>query len=161
MTDHRWDIVIRGATLFDGTGAAPSVGDLAVRGDRIAAIGEIEGTGAAIEIDAHGLALAPGFIDVHSHDDFAVLTTPAMDFKLMQGVTSEVVGNCGMGAAPYSAVREHFGTFFGDDEYGRRAIRVRFVWSRIERDQARWEQAFSRDEGNSWETNWIMDFTRA
>lgn len=115
MTDHRWDIVIRGATLFDGTGAASSVGDLAVRGDRIAAIGEIEGTGAAIEIDAHGLALAPGFIDVHSHDDFAVLTTPAMDFKLMQGVTSEVVGNCGMGAAPYSAVREHFGTFFGDD----------------------------------------------
>ena len=79
MTGHRWDIVIRGATLFDGTGVAPSVGDLSVLGDRIAAIGEIEGTGAAIEIDARGLALAPGFIDVHSHDDFAVLTTPAMD----------------------------------------------------------------------------------
>jgi N-acyl-D-amino-acid deacylase len=115
MTGHRCDILIRRATFFDGTGAAPSVGDLSVRGDRIAAIGEIEGTGAAIEIDAHGLALAPGFIDVHSHDDFAVLTTPAMDFKLMQGVTTEVVGNCGMGAAPYSAVREHFSTFFGHD----------------------------------------------
>src|ERR1700674_3466575 len=115
MTGHRWDIVFRGPTLFDGTGAAPSVGDLAVLGDRITAIGEIEGAGAAIEIDAHGLALAPGFIDVHSHDDFAVLTTPAMDFKLMQGVTSEVVGNCGMGAAPYPAVREHFSTFFGND----------------------------------------------
>jgi N-acyl-D-amino-acid deacylase len=114
MTGHQWDIVIRGATLFDGTGAAPSVGDLSVLGDRIAAIGEIEGAGAAIEIDAHGLALAPGFIDVHSHDDFAVLTTPAMDFKLMQGVTTEVVGNCGMGAAPYPALREHFSTFFGN-----------------------------------------------
>ncbi|HVA84085.1 MAG TPA: D-aminoacylase [Candidatus Binataceae bacterium] len=119
MSVHRWDIVIRGARIFDGTGTPPFVGDLAVRGDRIAAVGEVEGAavlerGAVIEIDARGLALAPGFIDVHSHDDFAVLTTPAMDFKLMQGVTTEVVGNCGMGAAPYQAVREHFGTFFGD-----------------------------------------------
>jgi hypothetical protein len=56
------------------------------------------------------------------------------------------------------------GTFFGEDEYERRAIRVRFVWSRIARDAARWEQAFSLDEGDSrgasWETNWIMDFKR-
>jgi N-acyl-D-aspartate/D-glutamate deacylase len=113
MSGERWDVVIRGARIFDGTGAAPVIGDLAVRGDRIAAVGEVEGE-AAHEIDARGLALAPGFIDVHSHDDFAVLATPAMDFKLMQGVTTEVIGNCGMGAAPYEAVREHFGTFFGD-----------------------------------------------
>ncbi len=52
------------------------------------------------------------------------------------------------------------GTFHGDDVFERRPIRVRFVWSRVERDQARWEQAFSRDAGQSWETNWIMDFTR-
>lgn len=52
------------------------------------------------------------------------------------------------------------GTFYGDDVHERRAIRVRFVWSRLGRDQAHWEQAFSRDEGNSWETNWVMDFTR-
>jgi N-acyl-D-amino-acid deacylase len=113
MIDNRWDLVIRGARIFEGTGATPFVGDLAVRGDRIAAVGQVE-SAAAIEIDARGFALAPGFIDVHSHDDFAVLTTPAMDFKLMQGVTTEVIGNCGMGAAPYAAVREHFGTFFGD-----------------------------------------------
>ena len=112
MNTDRWDIVIRGARIFDGTGAAPFHGSLAVRGDRIAAMGEIEGA-AALEIDGRGLALAPGFIDVHSHDDFAVLATPAMDFKLMQGVTTEVVGNCGMGAAPYPTVREHFGIFFG------------------------------------------------
>jgi len=97
MSDNRWDVVIRGAHIFDGTGAAPFAGNLAVRGDRIAALGEVEGD-ATLEINARGLALAPGFIDVHSHDDFAVLTTPAMDFKLMQGVTTEVIGNCGMGA---------------------------------------------------------------
>jgi N-acyl-D-aspartate/D-glutamate deacylase len=113
MSENRWDIVVRGARIFDGTGAASFAGSLAVRGDRIAAIGEVEGA-AALEIDARGFALAPGFIDVHSHDDFAVLITPTMDFKLMQGVTTEVVGNCGIGAAPYPALREHFGTFFGD-----------------------------------------------
>src|SRR5271170_1013197 len=119
MTDNRWDLVIRGARIFDGTGAAPFVGDLAVRGDRIVAVGQVDSATAiageaTIEIDARGLALAPGFIDVHSHDDFAILTTPAMDFKLMQGVTTEVVGNCGMGAAPFKTVREHFSIFFGE-----------------------------------------------
>lgn len=53
------------------------------------------------------------------------------------------------------------GTFFGDDTFDGRAIRVRFLWSGIAREAARWEQAFSLDEGNSWETNWFMDFTRA
>jgi hypothetical protein len=52
------------------------------------------------------------------------------------------------------------GTFHGDDEHDGRAIRVRFLWSRITPQSARWEQAFSLDEGNSWETNWTMDFTR-
>ena len=52
------------------------------------------------------------------------------------------------------------GIFHGDDVFERRPIRVRFVWSRIEPDRARWEQAFSRDAGASWETNWIWDFTR-
>ena len=58
MQSDRWDVVIRGARVFDGTDAPPFTGSLAVRGDRIAAIGEIEG-GASLEIDAHGLALAP------------------------------------------------------------------------------------------------------
>ncbi|WIM14120.1 DUF1579 domain-containing protein [Enhydrobacter sp.] len=52
------------------------------------------------------------------------------------------------------------GTFYGDDEWCGRPIRVRYVWSRIAAGSARWEQAFSLDEGNSWETNWIMDFRR-
>jgi hypothetical protein len=53
-----------------------------------------------------------------------------------------------------------FGLFYGDDMLDRRAIRVRFIWSCITDEGARWEQAFSLDEGNSWETNWTMDFTR-
>lgn len=52
------------------------------------------------------------------------------------------------------------GIFYGEDRLGEKPIRVRFIWSRITRGAARWEQAFSADEGNNWETNWTMDFTR-
>lgn len=96
-----YDHVISGATLYDGTGAPGRRADLAIAGDRIAAIEPaIEAPGAP-RIDARGLALAPGFIDVHTHDDFAAVLTPAMGFKVQGGVTSVVVGNCGMGAAPW------------------------------------------------------------
>ncbi len=95
-----WDLVIRDATIYDGSGAAPFKGSLALVGDRIARVGDVSGEGVQ-EIDGRGYAVAPGFIDVHSHDDFAVFLTPEMDFKVMQGVTTDVVGNCGMGAAPF------------------------------------------------------------
>jgi len=71
-----------------------------VRGDRIEQVGVVTERG-AVELDAHGLAVSPGFIDVHTHDDFAVVLDPEVRFKTLQGVTSEVVGNCGMGAAPF------------------------------------------------------------
>src|SRR5215469_12429560 len=99
MSEEHLDLVIRGAAIYDGSGAAPSVGDVAIHGVRIAEVGTRARTGAR-EIDGRGLALAPGFIDVHSHDDFAVFTSPEMDFKVMQGVTTDVVGNCGLGVAP-------------------------------------------------------------
>jgi len=95
-----WDLVIRNAIIYDGTGAKPFSGDVAINGDRVASVGDVSGEGVQ-ELDARGRAVAPGFIDVHSHDDFAVFLTPAMDFKVMQGVTTDVVGNCGMGAAPF------------------------------------------------------------
>src|SRR5690348_18402406 len=98
MADRRWDVVIRSATIFDGTGGKPFVADLAITDDRIAELGQVGDVG-GVEINGEGLALAPGFIDVHSHADFAFLLTPEMDFKVMQGVTTDVVGNCGMGAA--------------------------------------------------------------
>ncbi|HVQ75695.1 MAG TPA: D-aminoacylase [Candidatus Binatia bacterium] len=107
MTD-RFDVVIRGGTVYDGTGAPGVIADVGLTGDRIAAVGEVAGRG-GIEVDARGLAVAPGFIDVHSHDDFAVLLDPEMSFKVMQGVTSDVVGNCGSGVVPYEAALTRFG----------------------------------------------------
>jgi N-acyl-D-amino-acid deacylase len=97
-----FDVLIRGATLYDGTGAAARGADVALRGDRIARVGALGEAKAALEIDARGLALAPGFIDVHTHDDFALVVRPEMDFKILGGVTTVVVGNCGFGAAPWA-----------------------------------------------------------
>ncbi|HLX37673.1 MAG TPA: amidohydrolase family protein, partial [Candidatus Binataceae bacterium] len=108
------DVVIRNASIVDGTGAPAFEGDLALRGDRIAKVGKIEHQGTT-QIDAHGMTVAPGFIDVHSHDDWAVFLTPEMDFKLMQGVTTDVVGNCGMGAAPNPAASVIFRALHGSD----------------------------------------------
>ncbi len=106
-THGAFDLLIRGAVVYDGSGAPGQSLDVAIRGERIAAVGTLDDraakTGAVL--DGRGLALAPGFIDVHSHDDFAVLIHPEMDFKLMQGVTTDVVGNCGMGAAPFETAR--------------------------------------------------------
>jgi N-acyl-D-amino-acid deacylase len=94
------DVVIRNASIIDGTGAPPVVGDVAIRADRIDRVGDVAEQG-DVEIDAQGLSLAPGFIDVHTHDDFAAVLHPDMMFKLAGGVTTCVVGNCGFGAAPY------------------------------------------------------------
>jgi N-acyl-D-amino-acid deacylase len=102
-----FDLVIRHGLVVDGTGAPAFAADVAVAGDRIAAVGEVEEEGARA-IDASGLVVAPGFIDVHTHDDLAVLHTPTVDFKVRQGVTTDIVGNCGLGAAPSSEAFLHF-----------------------------------------------------
>lgn len=95
-----FDLTLRNATILDGSGAAPFVGDLAVSKGRIAAIGALGRADAHDTIDASGRALAPGFIDVHTHDDNAVLAGD-MAMKVSQGVTSVVVGNCGVSLAPW------------------------------------------------------------
>jgi N-acyl-D-amino-acid deacylase len=110
-----YDFVIRGATMFDGSGEAPQQVDVAVEGSFIAEIGDVTRT-ARRDIDAANLALAPGFIDVHTHDDFAVLLHPEMAFKVLGGVTTCVVGNCGMGAAPWQAASLMARAFHPDDE---------------------------------------------
>jgi N-acyl-D-amino-acid deacylase len=93
------DVLIQRVALYDGTGTPPVVGDLAVAGDRILVIGDLRNWSAREAIDAQGLALAPGFIDVHTHDDRALLIGD-MANKTSQGVTSVVVGNCGISLAP-------------------------------------------------------------
>ena len=94
-----YDLIIRNGSIVDGTGAPARAGDIAVIGDRIEVVGSVSGT-AKREIDARGLTVAPGFIDVHSHDDAAVIRDPRVDFKIMQGVTTDIAGNCGAGVAP-------------------------------------------------------------
>jgi N-acyl-D-glutamate deacylase/N-acyl-D-amino-acid deacylase len=94
------DVVIRGALLFDGSDQAGIVTDVAIADGRISAIGMLDGAVANQVIHADGLALAPGFIDVHTHDDIEVIRNPSMLSKLSQGVTTVVVGNCGISASP-------------------------------------------------------------
>jgi N-acyl-D-amino-acid deacylase len=97
----RCDTIIRDAVIIDGTGSPRRRGDVAVTGDRIAALGELGAMAASREVAANGKALAPGFIDAHTHDDRAVLCGPAcMLCKLSQGVTTVVVGNCGISLSP-------------------------------------------------------------
>ncbi len=102
-----FDLVIRGGMVYDGSGSPGVRADVGVRGDRVAHVGTIAAR-AGNEVDATGMAVAPGFIDVHSHDDFAVLLEPEMPFKVMQGVTTDVVGNCGSGIVPFEAGLKRF-----------------------------------------------------
>ena len=95
----RYDLVLRNGTVIDGTRAPRYQADLAIAGERIAAIGSIQG-GAGQEIDASGLVVAPGFIDAHTHDDRLMLSAPDMAPKVSQGVTTVIAGNCGISLAP-------------------------------------------------------------
>ncbi|HEY4349174.1 MAG TPA: amidohydrolase family protein [Gaiellaceae bacterium] len=93
------DLVIRGGTILDGTGGEPYPGDLAIEGGRLSAVGSVPSVECP-EIDATGLLVAPGFIDVHSHSDYTLLVDPRAKSAIHQGVTLEVVGNCGFGCFP-------------------------------------------------------------
>ncbi len=93
------DIVIRGGEIVDGTGAAPSLGDVAIDGDRIAAVGQVAGKGKR-EIDAKGMAVTPGFVDLHTHLDAQIGWDPEMTPVSWHGVTTALLGNCGVTFAP-------------------------------------------------------------
>jgi N-acyl-D-aspartate/D-glutamate deacylase len=96
-----YDLVFRRATVVDGTGAPPVVADVAVTGGRIAAVGTLgPETDAGRMVEADGLVLAPGFIDIHTHSDVSLFAATAGESKVRQGVTTEVVGNCGFSAYP-------------------------------------------------------------
>jgi N-acyl-D-aspartate/D-glutamate deacylase len=102
------DLIVRDGLIVDGTGAPPFRGDVAVEGGKIAAVGAVNGTRAERVIDAGGRVVCPGFVDPHSHSDFTILTNPTAQSTIRQGVTTEVVGNCGFTYAPVS---EHSRSF--------------------------------------------------
>ena len=95
-----YDLLIKHGTVIDGTGVPGVVADVGVSAGRITAMApHLEGS-AEHEIDASGRIVAPGFIDVHTHSDFTLLSAPGADSKVRQGITTEVVGNCGFSPAP-------------------------------------------------------------
>lgn len=94
------DTLIRNARVLDGSGTDAEVLDVAVDRGRICAMGAGLDVHAAKQMEAEGMALAPGFIDVHTHDDLSVIREPAMLPKISQGVTTVIVGNCGISASP-------------------------------------------------------------
>jgi N-acyl-D-amino-acid deacylase len=98
--DSPYDLIIRNGKLVDGTGNPWYYGDLAIRGDKIAALGRLVKGNARREIDARGLIVAPGFIDMHSHSDFTILEDGDAQSKIRQGVTTEVLGESAS-AGPY------------------------------------------------------------
>ena len=94
------DLLITGATVFDGSGGPGALVDVAVTDGRIAAVGALASMRARDVMIADGKALAPGFIDTHTHDDMALLRQPSHPSKVTQGVTTVVIGNCGVSPAP-------------------------------------------------------------
>jgi N-acyl-D-amino-acid deacylase len=100
MTRETYDFVFANGLIADGSGAPLAPGDVAVTGERIAAVGEAGSLAGRTRIDIDGRVIAPGFIDAHTHDDRALLTGPDMLPKLSQGVTTVVAGNCGISLAP-------------------------------------------------------------
>src|ERR1043166_4493362 len=95
-----YDLLIRNGMLFDGSGAPGTRGDLAIAGGRIAALApSLDGRAEKI-IDAGGLAVTPGFIDIKTHSDFVLPINPKAESKVRQGVTTEIIGHCGFSVAP-------------------------------------------------------------
>ncbi|HYZ98675.1 MAG TPA: amidohydrolase family protein, partial [Acidimicrobiales bacterium] len=97
MTDH--DLVIRGGTVLDGTGAPARTADVAIDGDTVVEVGRVTGT-AARTLDAGGLLVTPGFVDIHAHYDGQASWDERMVPSSWHGVTTVVAGNCGVGFAP-------------------------------------------------------------
>ncbi len=113
-----FDLLVRGATLVDGTGASARPADIGVIGDRVAAVGDLAAVDAsevATLIDATGRIVAPGFIDIHGHSDASVLVDGALVSHLAQGFTTQLSGNCGDSAAPVTPLgREAVETSMAD-----------------------------------------------
>lgn len=93
-------ILIRNGAVIDGTGAPAKDANVAVVDGRVFAVGGVPDMPGAVEIDAEGLTVAPGFIDIHSHSDYTLLVDPRAVSSIFQGVTLEVIGNCGWGCQP-------------------------------------------------------------
>ncbi len=125
-----YDLVIRGGKIIDGTGDSAFIGDIAIRDGKIAAVGSIKGDGAR-EIDAAGLAVTPGFVDIHTHYDGQATWDPQLAPSCYHGVTTVVMGNCGVGFAPVEPGQEDFliGLMEGVEDIPGAALHEGIKWS--------------------------------
>ena len=125
-----YDLIIKGGRIYDGSGLPSRMGDVAVIGDRIAEIGRVSGSAHRV-VDADGLAVAPGFIDFHTHMDAQLLWDPLATSSCFHGVTTLIPGNCGLSLAPCRPQdRENvIGSF----------VRVEAMPSQVLREAVKWE----------------------
>jgi N-acyl-D-amino-acid deacylase len=107
------DLIVRSGTVVDGTGRPPTITDIGISGGRIEEIGDLSSAAAADEIDATGLVVTPGLIDVHSHADLTLAIDGRAESALTQGVTTVLVGNCGHGCTPLGDRPEYAAAIFG------------------------------------------------
>ena len=108
-----FDLIIKNGMIADGTGRESYRADVGIQGDKISSIGNLDGVEALKELDAKGLVVAPGFIDIHSHSDFTLLVDPRAQSAISQGVTTEIIGNCGHGCAPITDPPKFTGNIYG------------------------------------------------
>src|SRR5687768_3117485 len=114
------DVLLTGGRVIDGGGQPAFAADVALRDDTIVAVGDLSKISANQIIDVTGLVVAPGFIDVHTHDDLICISQPDMTPKISQGVTTLIVGNCGLSAAPLrfrDRVKEPFNLLGQRDDF--------------------------------------------
>src|SRR3954451_8004996 len=95
-----FDLVLSNGTLVDGLGSPRRRADVGVSGGRVAAIGDLAGADTAPRRDVAGRIVAPGFVDIHAHSDFTILSDPRARSAVRQGITTQVNGNCGMSPVP-------------------------------------------------------------
>jgi N-acyl-D-amino-acid deacylase len=101
-----FDTIIKNVQVYDGRGNKPYIADVGLKGDVISSIGSLSDS-SGVCINGNGLALSPGFIDMHTHDDIPIILDPYIQCKLMQGVTTSVVGCCGSGIIPFTVAEKH------------------------------------------------------
>lgn len=114
----RFDLVVRGGMVLDGTGTPARAVDIGLMGDSIVAIDSIDPAQGRKVLDATGLHVAPGFIDIHSHSDDSIFRYPTADSRVLQGVTTEITGNCGYSAAPIAGEAGSRRREYLAEEYG-------------------------------------------
>ena len=113
-----FDLIIKNGTIIDGLGNKSFKADLGIISDRILEIDDLKNASAAKIIDANGMIVSPGFIDIHTHTDLGILTNPLGESKIRQGVTLEVSGNCGSSFGPISQFELEKSTIHFKDKYG-------------------------------------------